>query len=59
VCSTVGHAPGTTEGAEATSLATERHQLLVMTGFTSNTQEAVLETTTLQVILELLDNITR
>ena len=47
------------EGAEATSLATERHQLLVMTGLTSNTQEAVLETTTLQVILELLDNITR
>ena len=57
VRSTVCHAPGATGGAESTAFATKSHKLLIVTGLTSNTQEAVLKTTTLQVIPELPDDI--
>jgi len=57
--SAVSHTPRTTGGAESTSLATESYQLLIVTGLTSNTQEAVLQTTALQVIFEFADNIVR
>ncbi|MFT7214913.1 MAG: hypothetical protein ACI9XK_005185 [Granulosicoccus sp.] len=43
---------------ETTSLATERHQFLMVAGVTSNTQKAVLKTTALHVFLEHPDNIT-
>jgi hypothetical protein len=58
VCSTINHPPGATRRAEATSLTTERYQLLIVTGLTSNAQKAMLEATALQVIVELPDNIT-
>jgi hypothetical protein len=38
-------------------LATEGHQLLMMTGLTSNPQKSMLQATTLQVILEFSGNV--
>jgi hypothetical protein len=55
--STICHAPGPARRAETTSLATERDKFLMVTGFTSNTQKAMLETTALQVVFKLSDNI--
>jgi hypothetical protein len=54
--SAICHTPGPARGAESTAFATDGHQFLVMAGLTSNTQEAVLQATTLQVILKLSDN---
>ena len=59
VRSTVRHTPCTTGGTEPPAFATERHQFLVMAGLTSNTQEAMLEATTLQVVFKLPNNIPR
>lgn len=58
VRSTVCHAPGATGGAEATPLATECYELLVMARFTLHSQKTMLKTTTLQVIPKLPDDIT-
>jgi len=46
------------EAAEPTAFATESNQLLVMTGLTPYSRKSMLEATTLQVVLELPDDIT-
>jgi len=55
--STVSHAPCATRGTESPPLATEGHQLLMMTRLTSNPQKSMLQATTLQVILEFSGNV--
>tara|TARA_B110000914_G_scaffold221232_1_gene232669 strand:+ start:307 stop:522 length:216 start_codon:yes stop_codon:yes gene_type:complete len=58
VRSTVGHAPGTTGGAETAAVATEGNKFLVMARFTLQSQKTMLKTTALQVILEFSNDIT-
>ena len=58
VRSTVSHAPGATGGTESTAFTTEGNQLLMMAGLTPHSQKAVFQTTALQEILKLPDNIT-
>ena len=59
VCSTVCHTPCTTGGTEPTAFTTEGNKFLVMTGFTPYAQKTMLETTALQVVFKLPNNIPR
>jgi hypothetical protein len=49
----VGHAPGVAARTEATAFAAESHQMLGTAALAAHAQEAVLETTAREVILEL------
>lgn len=55
----LGHPPGAAARAEAAALATERDQLLGLTGVALDLKKAMFEQTALEVGLELLLDITR
>jgi len=48
------HPPSPTAGAEATALAAERHQVLMLAAVALHAQKAVFQKAALQVVLELL-----
>jgi len=49
---TLGHASGATTGTNATPLATESHQALMMTVLAAHAQKAMFQATALEVIIE-------
>ena len=58
-CSTFGHAPGTTARTKSAVLATERHQMLSVTGVTAHSQESVFQPTTLKIVFKFLPEVIR
>jgi hypothetical protein len=55
--STVGHPARPAAGAEATALAAEGDQILIVTGLTPNPEETVIEPPTFQVFLKFLRDV--
>jgi len=53
------HPPGAAARTEAAALATERDQLLDLTGIVFDPQKTMLEQTALEISLELVFNVTR
>jgi hypothetical protein len=56
MCRTVYHPPCATGRTETPAFAAEGNKFLVMAVITANSQEAMFQTATLQVVIELSDH---